>query len=117
MHSKLPKSSEFSSLVTILKLQAYFYPSMFLLTPSEALLLRLSVFLTKFEILNHHQYGFRPIHYTSMAILELVNNIYEGFEKYEFTIGVFSDLRRVFDTVNLRFILINLIIMVSMAFP
>ena len=41
--------------------------------------LRLSEFLTKFNILNHHQYGFRPHHSPAMAILELVNNIYEGF--------------------------------------
>ena len=32
-----------------------------------------------------------------MAILELVNNIYEGFEN---TIGVFIDLKKAFDTVN-----------------
>ena len=31
--------------------------------------LRLSEFLTKFNILNHHQYGFRPHHSTAMAML------------------------------------------------
>ena len=34
--------------------------------------LRLSEFLTKFNILNHHQYSFRPHHSTAMAISELV---------------------------------------------
>ena len=35
-----------------------------------------------------------------MAILEFVNNIYEGFESNEYTIGIFLDLKRAFDTVN-----------------
>ena len=35
-----------------------------------------------------------------MAILELVNNIYEGFENNQYTVGVFVDLKKPFDTVN-----------------
>ena len=33
-------------------------------------------------------------------ILELVNNIYEGFENNHFTVGVFIDLKKAVDTVN-----------------
>ena len=66
----------------------------------ELFYLRLLEFLTKFNILNHHQYGFTPYHPTAMAILELVNNIYEGFEKNQYTIGAFIDLKKASDTVN-----------------
>ena len=65
--------------------------------------LRLSGFLTKFNILNHYQYGFRPHHSTLTLlslILELFNNIYEGFEDNQFTVGVFIDLKKAVDTVN-----------------
>ena len=61
---------------------------------------RLYTFITKFNIFNHHQYGFRQHYSTYMAVLELINNIYQGFENNEFTVGIFVDLKKAFDTVN-----------------
>ena len=43
-----------------------------------------------------------------MAILELVNNIYEGFENNQYTVRVFMDLKKAFDTVNREVRLYNL---------
>jgi retron-type reverse transcriptase len=57
-------------------------------------------FLYKFQIINHHQYGFRKNHSTFMVIFELVNGIYHGFENNMLTDGVFLDLKKAFDTVN-----------------
>ena len=57
-------------------------------------------FLTKFNILNHHQYGFRQYHATYMAVLKLVNQIFQSFENKEYTIGIFVDLKKAIDTVN-----------------
>ena len=35
-----------------------------------------------------------------MAILELTNKIFDSFEKNKFTIGIFIDLKKAFDTFN-----------------
>ena len=40
-----------------------------------------------------------------MAILELANNIYERFKSNQYTIRVFIDLKKAFDTVNYEVLL------------
>ena len=35
-----------------------------------------------------------------MVILELVNNIYQGFENNEYTAGIFVALKKAFDTAD-----------------
>ena len=61
---------------------------------------RISQFLLKYNILHPQQYGFRQGLSTYMAILEMVEGIHKGFENTEFTIGIFVDLKKAFDTVN-----------------
>ena len=39
-------------------------------------------------------------HSTDHALLQLVDQIYESFERNEYTIGVFIDLSKAFDTVD-----------------
>ena len=65
-------------------------------------------YFTKHSILNNHQYGFRKKHSNFMEILELTNKIFDSFEKNKFTIGIFIDLKKAFDTVN-HSILLSLI--------
>lgn len=57
-------------------------------------------YINKHNILNKNQYGFRKQHSTSHALIDLVDKITSAIDRKEFTIGVFLDLSKAFDTVN-----------------
>ena len=61
---------------------------------------RLYEYLTKNNQLFDKQFGFRTGHLTEHALIELVNRIYDSFNKNKYTLGVFMDLSKAFDTVN-----------------
>ena len=61
---------------------------------------RLLSYINKFEIFNPAQYGFRKKHSTYMAMLNLYDKVSEAVDKNEFSIGVFIDLSKAFDTIN-----------------
>jgi len=61
---------------------------------------RLSQYVKKFCILNDCQFGFRSNRSTSMAVLEMTDKINEATENNQFSIGVFVDLSKAFDTLN-----------------
>ena len=46
------------------------------------------------------QYGFRTNHSTNLALNEMVNMILNAWDKKMFSLGVFIDLKKAFDTVN-----------------
>lgn len=50
------------------------------------------------NILYAKQFGFQEKHSTDHAVLELVNEITNGFNKNLFTLGIFIDLSKAFDT-------------------
>ncbi len=60
---------------------------------------RLYSFLCNRALLFESQYGFRNNHSTIDAVLELGGQILKGFEHKEYTLGVFLDLSRAFDSV------------------
>lgn len=61
---------------------------------------RLDKFIEKYDILNSSQYGFRTKMSTSMALLELTENITAALDQKNCTIGVFIDLKKAFDTID-----------------
>ena len=61
---------------------------------------RLSAFLDKNNIINPSQYGFRENMSTSYALTELINEITSSLNNKMYSIGVFIDLKKAFDTVD-----------------
>lgn len=61
---------------------------------------RLEKFVTSCCILSNCQYGFRQKHSTYMALLDMYNKVSESIDDNKFTIGIFIDLAKAFDTIN-----------------
>lgn len=66
---------------------------------------RLISFLTKHNVLYKYQFGFRSNHSTSLALVEVIDEIYEQLDKKNYVIGTFFDLSKAFDTVNHQILL------------
>ena len=61
---------------------------------------RIYKFIDQNNILFKNQYGFRKNYSTSMALLEVANTIADAFESNSYSLGVFIDLSKAFDTIN-----------------
>ena len=58
------------------------------------------VYLTKNNLLFDKQFRFRKGRLTEHALTELVNRTQGIFSENKYTLGVFKDLSKTFDTVN-----------------
>ena len=65
-------------------------------------------FLSKHNILYNKQYGFRTNHSTYMAVLDFVNDISRAIDNGMYTIGIFMDLSKAFDTIDHNILLSKL---------
>ena len=61
---------------------------------------RLYNFLTEHNILFMNQFGFRKNYSTFLALMDLVDSISKNIDEGNYSIGIFLDLSKAFDTIN-----------------
>ena len=59
-------------------------------------------YLSENSIRYEKQFGFQTSHSTEHTILLLVNQLYQSFDESKFTLGIFIDLSKAFDTVDYK---------------
>ena len=69
---------------------------------------RLFNYLNKISFFNNNQFGFRAKHSCEHALLKTTDFIYEAFEKKKYVIGLFLDLKKAFDVVDINILLYKL---------
>lgn len=69
---------------------------------------RLLSYLDKQSILSNNQYGFRNNRSTYMAVIEMIDKITEAMDQNKYSIGIFIDLSKAFDTLNHNILLTKL---------
>jgi len=52
------------------------------------------------QLLNDNQYGFRPEHSTYMALLRLIDKVSQKMDDKFYSVGIFLDLSKAFDTIG-----------------
>ena len=66
---------------------------------------RLTSFLEHTQVLSHCQFGFRPKHSTLHAFLLIIDKIQKAIESRNYSLGIFLELKKAFDTVDYKTLL------------
>jgi len=69
---------------------------------------RLESFIAKHNIFCENQFGFREKHSTYMALLNIIDQITEQLDSKAFSLGIFIDLSKAFDTIDHKILLTKL---------
>ena len=71
---------------------------------------RLLSYLNNKDYLYKYQFGFRKKHSTTLALIEIIDNILNALDKglYTVTCGIFIDFPKAFDTINYEILLSKL---------
>ena len=75
-------------------------PCFFFLILEKIMYNRLYKHLKEKDILYKKQFGFQQKHSTEHAILQLIDQVNNSFERNQFTLGIFIDLSKAFNTVD-----------------
>ena len=70
---------------------------------------RIWKFINDQKLLYKFQFGFREGHNTSLALMVLLDEIYNAFNNNEYVIGIFIDLRKAFETIDHKILLRKLL--------
>ena len=69
---------------------------------------RLYDYLSLNNILYNYQFGFRKYHFTSLALIDVMDDIYQQLDSGNVVIRIYLDLQEAFDTVDRSILLANL---------
>jgi len=69
---------------------------------------RLINYLNVNNILYDYQFGFRRYHSTTLALIDVVDQIYQHLDNRDMVLGIYLDLQKAFDTVNHNILLAKL---------
>ena len=61
---------------------------------------RVNSFLTKHDLLSKDQFGFRRGHSTTLAVINVIDKLYEKLDGSELALGIYLDIQKAFDCGN-----------------